>query len=469
MKPSTSTNVIARRGSNALGIPGALSRGGRGLLATPSGAVACELEAIGVDAEGIRYQLRVTNGTGGVLAATASAHCVDEERPVAALAVEIAPHAAIRTGFSLDAGLAYDRVSAEVHGDGVHLVVEAAPPRGGRRRRRWVVPAFALGGAALLAGATLVLFGLERPRVVDAALLASPDGQLLARWSTTGSGSRTYELRDARGDMIAQGPLTAPAGSMPVTRGDAASLRVGVANTFGSDARDAAYARSTPPPAIRIVATPPPRIDRLAIDAPRGNGPLSVHYVALARVVHMAILDRTGATWFSTTTQSGSGVVEVPAPPAGPREPYELVVRAEGASAGEETRVPLPTAAVQSASPTPQAQASVQPSRTARAAGPDLASHTTIVDAGGGDTFGIRPYPVKPGQPFTVDVPSADGARVQVIRDRDGIELSGADLRRGDRSAALTAPDSPGNYTVRVTMQRGYGLETLVRPLLLVR
>ena len=440
-----------------------MSRGGRGLLATPSGAVACELEAIGIDAEGVRYQLRVTNGTGGVLAATASAVCVDEERPVAALAVEIAPYAAIRTGFALDAALAYERVSAEVHGDGVHLVVEAAPPRGGRRRRRWIAPVVALGGAALLAGATLVVFGVERPRVVDAALLASPDGQLLARWSTTGSGSRSYELRDARGEILAQGPLAAAAGSMPVTRGDAASLRVAVANSFGSDARDAAYTRATAPPAIRIPATPPPRIERLAIDAPRPNAPLSVRYVALARDVHLAILDRNGATWFSTTTPSGSGVIEVPAPPAGPREPYQLVVRAEGASTGEETRVPLTAAVVQTASPPPLAPLSSQPGAPARR--PDAASHTIVVDAGGGDTFAIRPYPVHAGQPFVVDIPFADGARVQVVRDRDSIELAGADLRRGERSVALTAPGSPDNYTVRVTMQRGYGLETLVRPL----
>jgi hypothetical protein len=443
-----------------------LSRGGRGLLATPSGAVACELEAVGIDAEGARYQLRVTNGTGGVLAATASAHCVDEDRAVAALAVEIAPHAAIRTGFVLDPGLAYDRISAEVHGDGVHLVVEAAPPSGKRRRRRWVAPVVALAGAALLAGATLIVFGVERPRVVDASLLASPDGQLLARWSTTGSGSRSYEIRDARGQVIAQGPLGAAAGSMPLGRGDAASLHVAVANSFGHDTRDAAYTRATAPPAIRIPATPPPRIERLAIDAPRPNTPLSVHYVALARDLRLSILDRNGATWFSTTTKSGTGVVQVPAPPAGPREPYQLVVRAEGQSAREETRVPIPAAVAETGTPPPLAPLSSQPGVPVQRRS---AEHTTVVDAGGSDTFGLRPYPVHAGQTFTIEVPSADGARVQVVRDSDGIELYGADLRGGERHVELTAPSPPGNYTVRVTLRRGYGLETLVRPLRFAR
>ena len=64
-----------------------------------------------------------------------------------------------------------------------------------------------------------------------------------------------------------------------------------------------------------------------------------------------------------------------------------------------------------------------------------------------------------------VEIPFADGARVQIIRDRDDAELSGADLHRGERSVAMTAPTAPGAYTVRVTLQRGVGLETVVRPL----
>src|ERR1700738_2528145 len=127
-----------------------MSRGGRGLLATPAGAVACELEPLGVDEAGARYELRVTNGTPGVLAATVSAVRLDESGPVAALAVEIQPHAALRTGFALDATLAYERVTAEVRGDGIHMIVEAAPPGGGRPRRRGVGAVIAVGAGRVL-------------------------------------------------------------------------------------------------------------------------------------------------------------------------------------------------------------------------------------------------------------------------------------------------------------------------------
>lgn len=460
--------MIARRGTSALGIPDALSHGGRGLLATPSGAIACELEPVGLDADGARYELRVTNGTPGVVTATVTAVRVDDGRPVAALAIEVDPHAAIRTGFALDAALAYQRVAAEVRGEGVHLIVEAPPPRGGTPRRRWIAPAAALGAAALLAGAVLVVFAFERPRVVDAALLATPDGKLVARWATAGTGTRSYELRDAAGGVVARGPLPAAEGTMPVGQADAATLHVAIANAFGADTRDAAYGRATPPPAIRIEATAPPRIASLAVDPPRPDAPLTVRYDARARDLHLAVVDRTGATWFATTTPSGTGILQIPAPPAGAREPYQLVARAEGANAGEETRVPIPAAV----SPAPSAQPSAQASPGAGSGttahgspGAALGSNSTVVDVGGGDTFSVRPNPVQPGSPFVVEIPFADGARVQIVRDRDGLELAGADLRRGERSVAMTAPEARAAYTIRVTLQRGEGLETLVRPL----
>ena len=441
-----------------------MSRGGRGLLATISGAVACELEPLGIDESGARYELRITNGTPGVLAATVSALRLDESRPVAALAVEIQPHAALRTGFSLDASVAYERVTADVRGEGIHMLVEAPPPRGGRPRRRWVGLATALGAAGLLAGATLIGVAAERPRVVEATLLDGPNGGTVAKWVTAGNGSRTYELRDARGDVVAHGALPSAAGSMVVAIPSAASLRIVVANAFGSDARDAVYARATAPPAVRIVATPPPRIESIAVDAPRPGAALTVRYAARARDLHLSVVDRTGATWFATTTPSGSGSVQIPAPPAGAREPYLLVARAEGQDAREETRVPFPAAATPNPSASPATAETAGPA-SARPVRNGIPPEPTVLEGGGGDTFALRPQPAAGGAALVVTLPSSDGARVQIVRDRDGIEVAGADVRRGERSVTLTAPAQPGSYTVRVTMQRGRGIVSLVRSL----
>jgi hypothetical protein len=251
----------------------------------------------------------------------------------------------------------------------------------------------------------------------------------------------------------------------------AAGLRVAVANAFGGDARDAVYTRATPPPAIRIAATPPPRIESIAVDAPRPNAGVTVRYAAHARDLHLSVVDGNGATWYSTTTPSGRGSLQIPAPPPGPREPYLLVARADGSDAREETRVPFPAAVVPAASASPSAsplaQATAAPTR-----GPNRTSappEPSVLEGAGGDSFAMRPDPAISGQPVVVTVPSAEGARVQIVRDRDGIEIAGGDVRRGERSAALITPTEPGSYTVRVTMSRGRGLVSLVRPLHLRR
>lgn len=439
-------DVVAKRGVGALGIPPALPRGGRGLLATDAGAVLCELLPLGVDADGARYELRVTNGTPRTLTANASALCLGETRPVAALAIEIAPHAAVRTGFTLDASLAYERVFAEVLGDGVHVVVEAPPPQGRRVRRGWVPRATVVGLAAILVAGTLGVVGAARPRVVDAMLVASPSGTLIAQWRTAGSGRPTYELRDGSGALLAHGPLPGAAGALAMGHGDAATLRVAIGNAFGNDAREAAYARATPPPAVRVIATPPPRIVSLAVDAARPGEPLTVRYDVRAQDLRLAIVDRAGRPWFTTTAPGGSGTLQVPMPPAGPNAPFALVATARRAGLNEATRVPL--ALLPEASPAPA---------------PGTATALPADGAGAG-AFAIRPARLQPGRPFVVEIPFADGARIAIVRSGDQAEVSSALLAPGERSAAFIAPPR-GIYVVRVTLRRGAGEDVLMRSL----
>src|ERR1700681_3071454 len=109
-------------------------------------------------------------------------------------------------------------------------LAQTPPRRGGRPRRRWVGIATALGAAGLLAGATLVGFAAERPRVVEATLLAGTGGGTLARWVRVGSGALADELRDAHVDVVAHGSLSSAAGTMAVAIPSAASLRVTVSN-----------------------------------------------------------------------------------------------------------------------------------------------------------------------------------------------------------------------------------------------
>ncbi len=262
---------------------------------------------------------------------------------------------------------------------------------------------------------------------------------------------------------------------MPVGRADAASLHVAIANAFGSDTRDAAYGRATPPPAVRILATPPPRIASLAVDPPRPDAPLTVRYSAEARDLRLSIVDRTGAIWFATTTPSGNGITQIPAPPAGPREPY-LPGRA-----APRARTPARRPAFRSPPPCPRPE---RERRSPRAAGPGTPASTAAASRRASAPARTRRSSTsaaatrsrsarsrcRPGQPFAVEIPFADGARVQIIRDRDDAELvrrrpaPRRAQRRDDRARRARRVHGPGHACSAAS-----ALETVVRPLRLAR
>ena len=418
-------------------------RGARGAVATGAGAVSCELEPLEPDERGARYELRVRNDTDSVLSATCVAVHVGAIRPVAALAIDVEPHACVRSGFALDAELAYERVAAEIQCENVYLVVEAAIPRGRRRPRAWIGPARIVGLAAVLAGLAVIADITAQPRVLDAALNANSDGKLVARWSTSGWGRRTYELLTQHGDVVERGALPERSGTLRVAGGNVAQLNVALTNSFGTDRRIAAYARATPPPPIRIIATPPPRLASMTIDPPRANEPLTVHYVADAvRSVGLRIVDRSNHTWASVTGAPGRSSMQIPAPPDGPRGPFTLIATAQGElNTSGVTRVTVPTAPAPYASPSPPAAHAVEP-------------------------MAVFPDRVRPGRSYSVDVPVVGGARVALIRDRDGVEMSAIDLSPGKRRATMIAPSRDGGpYTIHAMVHRGSGFVTFLRRL----
>ncbi|HEX3469289.1 MAG TPA: hypothetical protein VHT05_14510, partial [Candidatus Elarobacter sp.] len=163
-----------------------------------------------------------------------------------------------------------------------------------------------------------------------------------------------------------------------------------------------------------------------------------------------------------------TGIVKIPAPPPGPDAPYQLIATAEGGPAGEQTRISI----AEAVTPSPVAAASVPPGTVnaqtnggAPPPGPGSQSGPSVIDTTGSETFTVSPNPVRAGGAFTVEIPFANAARVELVRDRDGLELAWVDLRAGDRRVMMTAPAGGGPFTLRVTIQRGIGTETLVHPL----
>jgi len=243
-----------RPARSALGIPDRLSPSARGLLATPEGAVACELEPTGIDAAGAHYELRITNGTPGVLAARASAVRVAKCIRSPPLRWRSSPTPRSGPVSRSDSSLAYERVTAEVHGEGIHLVVDAPPPRGGPAATALGAPVIAVGAAGLLAGAVLILFGAEaaaRRRRRAAGESRRPAGWRAGRDRNRDANLRAGATRAAQSS--GRGRCPGRSGTLDLGRGDGGSLRV----------------RGRPTRSAAIPVTPPTRARRAAGDPDR--------------------------------------------------------------------------------------------------------------------------------------------------------------------------------------------------------
>ena len=348
----------------------------------------------------------------------------EREVPVAALAVQIRAHAALRTSFALDG---VDGVRARDRRGprrGHPHDRRGAPPRGGRPRRRWAGPVIAVGAAGLLAGATLIGRRGKRPRVVEATLLGRPEGRHRHALGDRGNGGRSYEVRDARGNVVAHGSLPAAAGTMDVENPGAAGLRVAVADAFGSDARDAVYARATPRPrSASATRRPASRASRSTRRGPTRG--VTVRYAAHARDLHLAVVDGNARRGPARRRRTGAAASQIPAPPPGPREPYLLVARADGSDAREETacrsRRPCSRRPVAVAERVPRAGDRCATATATRTAAP---IEPTVLEGAGGDRFAIAPDPAVPGRQSWSACRPVEGARVQIVRDRDGVEIA---------------------------------------------
>jgi len=294
--------------------------------------------------------------------------------------------------------------------------------------------------------------------------VANPDGRLVASWSTTGTGTRTYELRDAGGAIVGQGPLPGPSGTWISAAATAAAC--------GSRSSTRSAAIPVTPPtrarrrrrAIRIVITPPPAIGSITVDPPQPDAPLTVHYSARARDLHLSIVDRDGKTYFETTTQAGTGSFAFRR-----RRPARRTVSADRASegdvAGEQTRISIASAVSPSPSPSPSASPGAVTEQQPRSGGPAATTGATVIETGGSETFTVAPDPVRAGQSFSVEIPFANAARVELVRESRRPELAWVDLRAGDRKVMLTAPLRDGPVHGPVTIQRGWGPKRSVHPL----
>ena len=256
-----------------------IERGGRNAVTGVNGRVASDIELLELDEELriARYELRVANDSPSML--TCYAYAVrgkKGERPVTCTSIAVLPHSGVAVTFELPLPFigTYDRITVEMHGDGIDVSSDTIPP--GRDERLLIRRAIGLASAVLLTG-ILALVGVAQPQI----LAISAPSEILGgsnvhiSYEARGLGAITYALVGADGQEIDQGSTNPGLGhiNLPVPAVPASRLymaRLETHNIFGGDTKTTMIRDlATPVPLIQRIVDHPASITSLTVAGPR--------------------------------------------------------------------------------------------------------------------------------------------------------------------------------------------------------
>jgi len=445
-------------------LPAPSELGAGSVLALPSGHVAGDIRPIGIDNRRrlALYELRIANETPTPL--IGFAYPIGSPRrggPVSWSTVRVPPlsSVAIPVEIALTRRGQLQRVVAELHGDGVHLTLDADQPRDKAPR--------ALGKAGLVVAALLLCglgsgaYGLERPRV---AALAAPKqvnaGQSfqVAYALAPGVDRARYSVTSADGHIVAQGALepqgSAFAVSLPTAKQSAGyDLHVSASNWFGEATRatHVVALAPKPPQVVRVL----PRSFSLDADTVEGGSPIVVRYPKALGSGTVKLIDQDGTELASALlAKRGSSIilaprVDVPAD-------FRLIVDARRGAALAEIALPvriLPATAhalARAAVAQPAAQATPSQQIANAPEGSPIAVAATRFRSGQAIVMTVRHY--APGLEIT-------------LMDEQGEELQKVAVRPEDKQLQVEAPavTDEARFLIVATFARGAGQDSVIQ------
>jgi len=446
-------------------LPAPSEHGAGSILALPSGHVAGDIRPIGIDNRRrlALYELRIANETPTPL--IGFAYPIGSPRragPVSWSTVRVPPlsSVAIPVEIALTRRSQLQRVVAELHGDGVHLTLDAEPLRDKTPR------AFGKAGLAvaalLLCGLGSGAYSLERPRV---AALAAPE-QIVAGQSfqvayalAPGADRARYSVTSADGHIVSQGALetqgSAFAVSLPTTKQSAGyDLRVTASNWFGEATRATHVVAIAPKPPV--VARVLPRNVSLDADTVEGGSPIVVRYPKALGSGTVKLLDQDGTELASALLgKRGSSIilaprVDVPAD-------FRLVVDARRGAALAEIALPVRILPAQ-VHTVARAAAAAQPAAQAIPSQP-------IANAPEGSPIAVAATRFRSGQAIVMTVRHyAPGLEITLM-DEQGEELQKVAVRPEDKQLQVEAPSvtDEARFLIVATFARGAGQDSVIQ------
>ncbi|MGA7354479.1 MAG: hypothetical protein WBW76_03520 [Candidatus Cybelea sp.] len=232
----------------------------------------------------------------------------------------------------------FERAVAEIAGDDVHYVVEAAPPPVRSRRSTFMMGAAAvLIFGTLAIGATCLLAGMI-PRIAAFAVppMALAGTTVAAEYDAVGFGSLAYQVLAPDGHRVAGGALSDRSGSIPValspsSDGGAYTLQMTMRGPLGS-AKE-----------VRVLNAIPPKIGGGARIADIAVNPIvakpgqavSIAYAANGDSGYVRLVGSDGTIW-AQKPYSPQGATELTVPPvSSTREMRVMLHVAKGRSAAD--------------------------------------------------------------------------------------------------------------------------------------
>jgi hypothetical protein len=466
--------------------PAAAGRAGS-VLAMPIGEIAGALHAIALDEKTrcATYELLVANETPAPLATFAYA----SEAPrlgnlITWNAIVVPPFSAIAITVDVNfprRGRA-PRVVAELHGEEAQLTLDADPPnrhaRGLARRATLVLSAvllLALGGASV-AGTKTQVFALGAPETVRAG---SPFSVAYALGHATDA---EYSVETPDGMQVRRGKLEPGSGAFtlrlptaPMSSGYDVSIFAH--GRFGSDVRTThvvALGTDTQPAGRPALVA---RLDGVALeaDAVKGGDPIPIDYRTNSKTGSVRLIDEMGTVRAEALLRSDGRSVLV-APYVDADQDFRVVIDAERGSGHAQAEIPvrilrnLPDAVGSADAPRPAGMTVP----AIAAGGPGTAAEAAPAAAGPVDTAADNaPFAVaseqSPGRPITVTILRHEAdLHIALMGSAGTEELVGQDVAPDENSVVLAAPDhSTGRLAVVATFTKGFGQETVVRPITL--
>ena len=433
-------------------------------MQTASGCVSAYFELESFDRRrGVAiYGLRVINRTKGALVCRTWVLADDGDAVLAHPAfLEVAPLSVGSTIVPLwprdfDS---FHRAIAEVTGDGVHCLVEAAAPPQPKPRRR---PYF-IAGASVVAGvAAIAMAGALRgavPRI--AALSVAPQAlagtTVEAEYSTFGAGNLSYLVTAPDGHRIAGGPLAAHSGSVfvPIPAGispGAYSLRLAMDGPFGSASEtrvvNSVIAKGAASASIADLSVKP-------MVAKPGDA-VKVAYSAVGEGGYVRLEGTDGTIWAQQPFSRGGETQLVVPQVADGRELHVVLHVTKGASAAQSA------AGILVSSPRAAPAAESAPA----IAGDDDPNDAATVGADANGTFQVMTSAVHSGGTITVKILSPRNGMRIALDDPRSKEVTGTDAGSESDVVTLRAPTvtAATRYTVVATFTDGFGQESIVAP-----